>query len=436
METSEKKFGVALSGGGYRAATYHLGTLRALNEIGALDQIDVLATNSGGSITGAYYSIHTEENNYPKIEQDFLNCLRKNTITRALLHPRCLLGAIYILGLLFLIIYSIIYWPAWMTFSFTVVFFISIILFQFVIFPISKGIQRAYDSIFFNKKKLNEITARPQLVMNATNVQTGKLWTFSKHKMDDSTYSYDMKPPVEFKTQNFPISVAVSASSCVPFAFNPVKIQSDYFLKSEDTKRAKPLLVDGGVYDNQGLHKLIQFKSDYKCDIILVSDAGAGLKWKSNQKSVITLLIRMLDVLMLRIKNQQMISGVFENTNTEGAHRQIGYFSLAMPPEETVEFFIKMFKKGQLVEAVINAQGLQGQEGTDTNILIEKVKNNIGWNQLKPLFPNKEELAIAQAVGTNLWPLKQKQTNALIKHAYVMTKIFLPLYCPSLIAKR
>ena len=56
--------------------------------------------------------------------------------------------------------------------------------------------------------------------------------------------------------------------------------------------------------------------------------------------------------------------------------------------------------------------------------------------QLETTGINEVELAIAQAVGTNLWPLKQKQTNALIKHAYVMTKIFLPLYCPSLITKR
>ena len=34
------KIGLALSGGGYRAAAYHLGTLRALYKLGVLDMID------------------------------------------------------------------------------------------------------------------------------------------------------------------------------------------------------------------------------------------------------------------------------------------------------------------------------------------------------------------------------------------------------------
>jgi hypothetical protein len=48
-------FGLALSGGGFRAAAYHLGVLKRLRELGLLAQIDVLSTVSGGSITGAYW---------------------------------------------------------------------------------------------------------------------------------------------------------------------------------------------------------------------------------------------------------------------------------------------------------------------------------------------------------------------------------------------
>jgi NTE family protein len=45
--------GLALSGGGYRAAAFHLGTLRALHKLDVLEKVDVFSTISGGSITGA-----------------------------------------------------------------------------------------------------------------------------------------------------------------------------------------------------------------------------------------------------------------------------------------------------------------------------------------------------------------------------------------------
>lgn len=36
MNIAGKKIGLALSGGGYRAAAYHIGTLRALHRLGIL----------------------------------------------------------------------------------------------------------------------------------------------------------------------------------------------------------------------------------------------------------------------------------------------------------------------------------------------------------------------------------------------------------------
>lgn len=49
------RIGLALSGGGYRAAVFHAGILQALEEIGV--RVDNLSTVSGGSIIGAYYAV-------------------------------------------------------------------------------------------------------------------------------------------------------------------------------------------------------------------------------------------------------------------------------------------------------------------------------------------------------------------------------------------
>ena len=52
----ERRQGTALclSGGGYRAALFHLGATRRLNELGALTRIDTFTSVSGGSIFAAH----------------------------------------------------------------------------------------------------------------------------------------------------------------------------------------------------------------------------------------------------------------------------------------------------------------------------------------------------------------------------------------------
>lgn len=52
-----KKLGLALAGGGFRAALFHLGVLHRLAEFDLLRRVEVLSTVSGGSIIGALYAI-------------------------------------------------------------------------------------------------------------------------------------------------------------------------------------------------------------------------------------------------------------------------------------------------------------------------------------------------------------------------------------------
>jgi NTE family protein len=77
-ERTQKKIGLALSGGGYRAAAYHIGTLRALNRLGILDKVDVISSVSGGSITAACYALHKD--NYEEFEPSFIKKLQKGVL--------------------------------------------------------------------------------------------------------------------------------------------------------------------------------------------------------------------------------------------------------------------------------------------------------------------------------------------------------------------
>lgn len=52
-----KYAGLALSGGGYRAALFHLGSLWRLNELSWLKRLAEVTSVSGGSITAAYLGL-------------------------------------------------------------------------------------------------------------------------------------------------------------------------------------------------------------------------------------------------------------------------------------------------------------------------------------------------------------------------------------------
>jgi predicted acylesterase/phospholipase RssA len=74
--TNNKTFvGVAISGGGSRAANFSLATLWQLEQAGLLPQETVISSVSGGSLTAAYYALHRNEDDWAnqrnKIKEHF-----------------------------------------------------------------------------------------------------------------------------------------------------------------------------------------------------------------------------------------------------------------------------------------------------------------------------------------------------------------------------
>src|SRR5689334_17155566 len=82
---------LALSGGGYRAAAFHLGTLDVLHRLGLLQSVRVLSTVSGGTLTGLKYALAvTQGSSFEEFYTEFYNFLAEtNVIGEALagLHP-------------------------------------------------------------------------------------------------------------------------------------------------------------------------------------------------------------------------------------------------------------------------------------------------------------------------------------------------------------
>lgn len=427
-----RKIGLSLSGGGYRASAFHLGTLRKLNELGVLSQIQIMSTISGGSITGAAYCLH--KGSYKDFEDNMIRSLSTKNVIRYILTSFTFVKALLFVFTFFIIIilsfYKGLYILAIIVF---IILLYLIIRYQFKIFPVSNEIISAYNKFFFNNATLSDLNDFPELAIGSTNLQTARPFTFSKRKMEDSYYAY-LNPPIKFNTKAFPIANAVAASSCVPFAFTPINISRRFFKNEADFDKINPKLVDGGIYDNQGIQKLTQPGSSYECNIVITSDAGNKLPFEGLYNNTIVLLIRTVDVFMTRIKNFQMAQQLFELTNTSS--KEIAYLSLGWDLEQCIPGFIRNLKTGNMPNQVITDHGIpedwvNNVSNFEKDILkILEVQTNFEQIRLKSLSP--VELKNARNVSTSLTPLSLQTIGRLITHAENLTELQVKLYCPSL----
>lgn len=235
---------LCLSGGGYRAMLFHLGGIIRLNEMGHLGSLDRVSSVSGGSITAATLALAWSQLDFENgpvagnldelvvqpIRSMATHTIDKNSILGGLLRPGRTIG---------------------------------------------ENIARAYDEHLFDGKTLEDLPADghgPRFVINATNVQTGKLFRFSRPYQGDYTVGLWRKPTTR-------VADAVTASSAFPPVLSPHTITpSGTFdnatagANSDAEFRKKFWLSDGGVYDNLGLETAWkQFRT------ILVSDGGGRL---------------------------------------------------------------------------------------------------------------------------------------------------------------
>lgn len=321
MPSINHRLGLSLSGGGYRATAFHLGALKKLQSMNVLDQVEVMSTISGGSITGAYYCLNKD--NYALFESSLYEKLQTKNVIKRVLLSWTFLQLILVAAIFLVPAFYFLFTPqAWLFPIFFVALIFVLLKFQFHVFPVSKRIEKIYDQFFCEQKALGDLPDSPVLVLGSTNLQTAKSFSFSKKWMQDSTYQF-INPKITFKASGFPLARAVMASSCVPFAFTPIKIDKKFFTNETDAERVHPVLVDGGVYDNQGIHKIMQ-RGQYECDTIITSDAGCGSSGESKFSNTITLLMETVNVFMSRIKKVQMVQDVYDNAG--GADKQIAYF--------------------------------------------------------------------------------------------------------------
>ncbi|WP_028573875.1 patatin-like phospholipase family protein [Desulfonatronovibrio hydrogenovorans] len=283
------RIGLALSGGGFRAAIFHLGVIRRLEELGIMPRVRVVSAVSGGSIISAYYLCEMErrlrfekpENRssrstrvriFEEIAHDFFQALDNNLRTRAL-------------------IFTPFYYP-WL-------FIKTLILKPFRAGARSELIQREYDRWFYKNNSLDQLpsaeqqnspdktrknSAGPRLHINTTSLLTGERVAFSREPISN------LNEMSRVNTNILPLSRVVGASSGVPGLFPPTMISGD-------------VLVDGGVADNQGIESLIEDPED--CNLLLVSDASGQMEpVHTIKEGALKVMLRVNSIFQFQIRNK------------------------------------------------------------------------------------------------------------------------------------
>lgn len=334
MTKDALKIGLALSGGGVRAAVFHFGVLGRLAQDGLLENISCISTVSGGSLgIGLVYSL--SKSAWPTSE-GFLNYvypLAKHYIThkdiqrvaifRLLLRPwRFLQGGAKIL---------------------------------------SESIQRCWHVTGL----LNNLATKPRWIINATTYESGKNWRFTSQRMGDYIVNYVMNPAI-------PLADAMAASAAYPGLIGPLILKTRQFqwLKfvegsQKDMEVFEPNLKqihlwDGGVYDNLGVEALFKPRGTRlrdDCNFLIVSDASGGLETEVpsflHRRALRLINIATDQVRSLRART--IVNYFAEQPNT-GVYLKIGNLSRhileqASMPEEV----ISVLERRGLVEQEVHA---------------------------------------------------------------------------------
>ncbi len=242
-EKLEQGTALCLSGGGYRAMLFHLGGLWRLNQLGILGELKRVSSVSGGSIAAGVLGSRWKQLEFTRnVAQRFGELVVKPI--RALASKTIDVGAIVIGTLL----------PG---------------------VHVSDRVEAAYRKYLFGDLTLQDLPADgdgPRFVLNATSLQTGALFRFSRPYMADYLVGRFLKPKVK-------LAKAVAASSAFPPFLSPVILPLDGERYEEGSGnpayaefRHRAVLTDGGVYDNMGLETAWK-----RYETVLVSDGGARM---------------------------------------------------------------------------------------------------------------------------------------------------------------
>lgn len=295
--TNKLKIGLALSGGGIRAAIFHLGILKNLAERQLLESVASISSVSGASLGIGLILAHNSlkwpssteylQKVLPEITETILKTdIQKAAILRLPFYPQ--------------------YW-----------------------IDRVKLMAKVIEDKWGVYGTLQELPSQPYWEINCTTFETGKNFRIRKDYMGDYKTGYTLKPALN-------ISEAIASSAGFPALIGPYTINTDSYQWFSDKSGQKPIvplsakyhLWDGGVYDNLGLEAL--FKPDKGLDreinYLIVCNASTSLEIANRDRDISAKnLMRLLNIAMDQVnalRSREVFAGVVNNGH--GSYIKIG----------------------------------------------------------------------------------------------------------------
>jgi NTE family protein len=285
--------GLALSGGGYRAMLFNLGSVWRLNELGWLRKLDVITSVSGGSILNGVIATRWTQLNWDGgVATNFKQVIAQPVRTMA---------------------------------GKTLDVFAGIEGLLSIFSTISDKVTQAYDDGLFHNTRLQSLPdfekgKTPRFLFYSTSLQTGSSVRIERKRLADYRIG-------EIPNPDLSVARLVAASSAFPPVLSPVELKlkasawrklDGAFLFDREDLKSRMLLTDGGVYDNMGLEAIWD-----RCSTVLVSDAGAPLDVDPDPPTEWTRqAIRVLDIVteQTRALRRRRLLEDFTQMEHEGAN--------------------------------------------------------------------------------------------------------------------
>lgn len=323
------KVGIALSGGGGRAALFHVGVLARLAELDLLRHVETLSCVSGGSIVGALYYLYLKQLLETKTDRDITRDDYVALVARVATQLSRGLSADLRTSLLADAHANL---RAASDDDYSRTHKLGRLIEEHI-FGNNHGVNGdSRESIFLNglfiDPPFDSLEARdvsrpfnpkldnwrrhakvPTLIINAATLNTGHVWQFTASWMGEPPMGGDARSRslprlrrIRFgdsraMTSGIRVTLgeAVAASAAVPSLFEPLVLRHLY--RTFDVS-----LADGGVHDNQGVASLL----DQGCTSAIVSDASGQLRAEEScVNHPLGVGQRANDILMSRVRDSQ-----------------------------------------------------------------------------------------------------------------------------------
>ena len=204
--------GLALSGGGSRSANFSAACMFHLERLGLLNHVDYISSVSGGSLTAGYYCLAPDADWNPGNVQKLLTRSFATSVIVQTLLP-------------------------WNTLTL-----------WFTDWDRSDVLAGTFNNILFSRKgrplTFGDLRRdRPRLLINATDLQSGRRFIFCNETFDE----------MNSDLSKYPMGYAVAASAAVPVLLHHVTLR-DFSTAFKQYRH----LIDGGVADNLGVESLVE----------------------------------------------------------------------------------------------------------------------------------------------------------------------------------